>query len=200
MAAPHVAGAFALLRSFDPNASVSQLQTALACSGEPIERSGVSRNRIDMRSAYQFLKEDMKGCTKAEDASSPDWLPRHGGSSVYATMALPLRRVIAVLLAAALAMPFVAQADESEGQSLLRVIQGLESLRYEILQEQKRFRATPVPTDMNERELWQAISEDMTLTLAQIDAAINEHRQRLLEITGPVESPPPSAMPPLLPE
>ena len=115
-------------------------------------------------------------------------------------MALPLRQVIAVLLAAALAMPFAAQADESEGQSLLRVIQGLESLRYEILQEQKRFRATPMPTDMNERELWQAISEDMTLTLAQIDAAINEHRQRLLEITGPVESPPPSAMPPLLPE
>ena len=126
--------------------------------------------------------------------------PGTGGSSVYATMALPLRQVIAVLLAAALAMPFAAQADESEGQSLLRVIQGLESLRYEILQEQKRFLATPVPTDMNERELWQAISEDMTLTLAQIDAAIKEHRQRLLEITGPVESPPPSAMPPLLPE
>ena len=123
-----------------------------------------------------------------------------GGSSVYATMALPLRQVIAVLLATALAMPFAAQADESEGQALLRVIQGLESLRYEILQEQKRFRATPVPTDMNERELWQAISEDMTLTLEQIDAAINEHRQRLFEITGPVESPPPSAMPPLLPE
>ena len=130
----------------------------------------------------------------------PTGCPGTGGSSVYAAMALPLRQVIAVLLAAALAMPFAAQADESEGQSLLRVIQGLESLRYEILQEQKRFRATPVPTDMSERELWQAISEDMTLTLAQIDAAINEHRQRLLEITGPVESPPPSAMPPLLPE
>jgi len=130
----------------------------------------------------------------------PTGCPGTGGSSVYATMALPLRQVIAVLLAAALAMPFAAQGDESEGQALLRVIQGLESLRYEILQEQKRFRATPVPTDMNERELWQAISEDMTLTLEQIDAAINEHRQRLLEITGPVESPPPSAMPPLLPE
>ena len=130
----------------------------------------------------------------------PTGCPGTGGSSVYAAMALPLRQVIAVLLAAALAMPFAAQADESEGQSLLRVIQGLESLRYEILQEQKRFRATPVPTDMNERELWQAISEDMTLTLAQIDAAIKEHRQRLLEITGPVESPPPAAMPPLLPE
>ena len=130
----------------------------------------------------------------------PTGCPGTGGSSVYATMALPLRQVIAALLAAALAMPFASQADESEGQSLLRVIQGLESLRYEILQEQKRFRATPVPTDVNERELWQAISEDMTLTLAQIDAAINEHRQRLLEIAGPVESPPPSAMPPLLPE
>ena len=130
----------------------------------------------------------------------PTGCPGTGGSSVYATMALPLRQVIAVLLAAALAMPFAAQADESEGQALLRVIQGLESLRYEILQEQKHLRATPMPTDMNERELWQAISEDMTLTLAQIDAAIKEHRQRLLEITGPVESPPPSAMPPLLPE
>ena len=130
----------------------------------------------------------------------PTGCPGTAGSSMYAALALPLRRVIAVLLAAALAMPFAAQADESEGQSLLRVIQGLESLRYEILQEQKRFQATPVPTDMSERELWQAISEDMTLTLAQIDAAINEHRQQLLEITGPVESPPPSAMPPLLPE
>ena len=126
--------------------------------------------------------------------------PGTAGSSMYASIALRVRQVIVVLLAATLAAPLVIQADWDESQSLLRVIQGLESLRYEILQEQKRFRATPVPTDVNERELWQAISEDMTLTLAQIDAAINEHGQRLLEITGPVESPPPSAMPPLLPE
>ena len=126
--------------------------------------------------------------------------PGTAGSSMYASIALRVRQVIVVLLAATLAAPLVIQADGDESQSLLRVIQGLESLRYEILQEQKRFRATPAPTDVNERELWQAISEDMTLTLAQIDAAINEHRQRLFEITGPVESPPPSAMPPLLPE
>ena len=119
---------------------------------------------------------------------------------MYASIALRVRQLIVVLLAATFAAPLVIQADGDESQSLLRVIQGLESLRYEILQEQKRFRATPAPADVNERELWQAISEDMTLTLAQIDAAINEHRQRLLEITGPVESPPPSAMPPLLPE
>ena len=126
--------------------------------------------------------------------------PGTAGSSMYASIALRVRQVIVVLLAATFAAPLVIQADGDESQSLLRVIQGLESLRYEILQEQKRFRATPAPTDVNERELWQAISEDMTLTLAQIDAAINEHRQRLFEITGPVESPPPSAMPPLLPE
>ena len=126
--------------------------------------------------------------------------PGTAGSSMYASIALRVRQVIVVLLAATFAAPLVIQADGDESQSLLRVIQGLESLRYEILQEQKRFRATPAPTDVNERELWQAISEDMTLTLAQIDAAINEHRQRLLEIAGPVESPPPSAMPPLLPE
>ena len=119
---------------------------------------------------------------------------------MYASITLRVRQVIAVLLAATLAAPLVIQADGNESQSLLRVIQGLESLRYEILQEQKRFRATPVPTETKELELWQAISEDMTLTLAQIETAINEHRQRLLEITGPVESPPPSAMPPLLPE
>ena len=126
--------------------------------------------------------------------------PGTAGSSMYASITLRVRQVIVVLLAATFAAPLVIQADGDESQSLLRVIQGLESLRYEILQEQKRFRATPAPTDVNERELWQAISEDMTLTLAQIDAAINEHRQRLFEITGPVESPPPSAMPPLLPE
>ena len=126
--------------------------------------------------------------------------PGTAGSSMYASIALRVRQVIVVLLAATFAAPLVIQADGDESQSLLRVIQGLESLRYEILQEQKRFRATPAPTDVNERELWQAISEDMTLTLAQIETAINEHRQRLLEITGPVESPPPSAMPPLLPE
>ena len=78
MAAPHVAGAFALLKSYDPNATVAQLQTALECTGEPIARGGVSRNRIDMRSAYQFLKKGMAGCKKAEDASTPDWVPRHG--------------------------------------------------------------------------------------------------------------------------
>ena len=118
----------------------------------------------------------------------------HTGVSGY------LRPLMRILLFAALALPIQGQADQNESESLLRVIQGLESLRYEILQEQKRFQATPMPAGVEELELWRAISEDITLTLAQIDTAITEHRQRFLEIKGPVDAPPPSAMPPLLPE
>ena len=111
-----------------------------------------------------------------------------------------LRSLMRILLFAALALPIQGQADQNESESLLRVIQGLESLRYEILQEQKRFQATLMPAGVEELELWRAISEDITLTLAQIDTAITEHRQRCLEIKGPVDAPPPSAMPTLLPE
>ena len=78
MAAPHVAGAFALLKSFEVNATVGEIQTALQCTGEPVSRSGTSRNRIDLRSAYQFLKKGVSGCKKNEDSSTPDWVPRHG--------------------------------------------------------------------------------------------------------------------------
>ncbi|MEK9626487.1 MAG: S8 family serine peptidase [Gammaproteobacteria bacterium] len=78
MAAPHVAGAFAVLRSYDPNASVAEIWTALACTGEPIVRGGVSRNRIDLRSAFEFLKNKMGSCAKKEDSTAPDWMPRHG--------------------------------------------------------------------------------------------------------------------------
>ena len=130
------------------------------------------------------------------------------GSSMHSGIASRVRNgvirylvsgILAVLFAG-LTLPVQAQQDHSESESLLRVIQGLESLRYEILQERERFQATPMPTQAEELELWQAVSEDITLTLAQIDAAIKEHRQRFLEIAGPLDAPPPSAMPPLLPE
>ena len=51
-----------------------------------------------------------------------------------------LRPLMLILLFAALALPIQGQADEKESESLLRVIQGLESLRYEILQEQNASR------------------------------------------------------------
>ncbi len=53
MAAPHVAGAFALLRQYRPAASVAQMVTALQRSGTPVtdSRNGIVRSRINVWSA-----------------------------------------------------------------------------------------------------------------------------------------------------
>lgn len=58
MAAPHVAGAFALLRSDSPNASVAQIRYALRCTGTPVTRAGTAGAfyRIDLRLARQQLR------------------------------------------------------------------------------------------------------------------------------------------------
>ena len=62
MAAPHVAGAFALLKEYKPGASVAELQTALECTGKPISRAGISKPRIDIHEAYRFLKNNKTDC------------------------------------------------------------------------------------------------------------------------------------------
>lgn len=53
MAAPHVAGAFALLRSGAPTATVSQIETALKTTGKPIVASSYTfqRIRVDLAAA-----------------------------------------------------------------------------------------------------------------------------------------------------
>jgi subtilisin len=53
MAAPHVAGAIAVLRQFRPGASVDQLQAALQASGPSVydSRNGISRTRINVWNA-----------------------------------------------------------------------------------------------------------------------------------------------------
>ena len=55
MAAPHVAGAFAMLRSFRPSASVTAIERALACTGVPVARDMVARPRITMGRARAYL-------------------------------------------------------------------------------------------------------------------------------------------------
>jgi subtilisin family serine protease len=62
MAAPHVAGAIALLKEYKPKASVADLVTALECTGKAVTRSGVSKPRIDIHGAYRFLKTKQTGC------------------------------------------------------------------------------------------------------------------------------------------
>jgi hypothetical protein len=57
MAAPHVAGAWALLKQAAPNASVSQVEAALEQTGVPVTdpRNGLTRPRIQVAAARQAL-------------------------------------------------------------------------------------------------------------------------------------------------
>ncbi|MCL4189681.1 MAG: S8 family serine peptidase [Rhodobacteraceae bacterium] len=57
MAAPHVAGAIALLREASPEAGVGQTLRALNCTGQPLSRSGLPRPRIDLTAAHRFLTD-----------------------------------------------------------------------------------------------------------------------------------------------
>jgi hypothetical protein len=54
-AAPHVAGAFALLRQAKPGATVPEMLSALTCTGKPVFRAGMSRPRINVLKAEREL-------------------------------------------------------------------------------------------------------------------------------------------------
>jgi len=60
MAAPHVAGAWALLRAADKKASVSDIRRVLKCSGKKVKRAGIKAKRIDVAKAYKKLIK--QGC------------------------------------------------------------------------------------------------------------------------------------------
>ena len=62
MAAPHVAGAIALLKGYRPNATVTELVTALKCTGKLLSAAGIAKPRVDVRKAYRFLKKNRTGC------------------------------------------------------------------------------------------------------------------------------------------
>jgi subtilisin family serine protease len=57
MAAPHVAGAFALLRQAKPSASVSEILQVLQGTGVPITdpRNGITKPRTDVKAAFEAL-------------------------------------------------------------------------------------------------------------------------------------------------
>lgn len=54
-ASPHVAGAWALLKSAKPTASNDSILEALRCTGKPIDAGGVVKPRIDVLAAYEVL-------------------------------------------------------------------------------------------------------------------------------------------------
>ena len=56
MAMPHVTGAFVLLKSDKPAATVNQIERALACTGKRVSRNNLPRPRIDMFVALKYLR------------------------------------------------------------------------------------------------------------------------------------------------
>ncbi len=93
---------------------------------------------------------------------------------------------------------FGQQTDEET--ALLRSIQTLESLRYEIIKEQARYENSPAPTDEATLKTWRGIGEDMAATLVEIDLALRDYRQQYLELGGQPQIPRPEDMPALLPQ
>ena len=119
---------------------------------------------------------------------------------------LPTRLQRAARLAVSLVLSMSFFALEAFGQqtdeetALLRSIQTLESLRYEILLEQARYENSPTPTDEATLKTWRGIGEDMAATLAEIDLALRDYRQQYLELSGQPQIPRPEDMPALLPQ
>jgi len=58
-AAPHVAGALALMLQAKPGASLDELENALKGSGRPITdpANGLTATRIDVKNAIDFIKK-----------------------------------------------------------------------------------------------------------------------------------------------
>ena len=83
-AAPHVAGAFALFRQIDPQASISRMLAALNCTGLQVDRSELSRPRIDLLKARaEFLATDPSQDYRFDDPADADaFAQRHGTWSV----------------------------------------------------------------------------------------------------------------------
>jgi serine protease len=69
MAAPHVAGAFAVLRQAKPSASVTEILSAFQSTGVPItdSRNNVIKPRIDVKAAFEALA----GTTGTPTITSP---------------------------------------------------------------------------------------------------------------------------------
>lgn len=63
MATPHVAGAWALMRQAKPAATVTEVQSALACTGKPVTRAGITKPRIRLIEALDVLRSPATGCS-----------------------------------------------------------------------------------------------------------------------------------------
>lgn len=66
MAAPHVAGSFAILRQARPKATVRELRRAQICTGLPVTRGGITKARIDIARALREVRSPGSVCPPAQ--------------------------------------------------------------------------------------------------------------------------------------
>jgi subtilisin family serine protease len=84
MAAPHVAGAFALLRNMAKTSTVDDIAAALECTGPLVTRSGVSRPRIDVLAAKAYLlNPPATGLDFGFDTGAPGWVSNVGNWKAF---------------------------------------------------------------------------------------------------------------------
>ena len=89
MAAPHVAGAFALLRQAKPSASVGEILSALQSTGVPITdtRNNITKPRINVKAAFDALRGSTGtwalvpgGGSPLQPPRPPSWMATSGSS------------------------------------------------------------------------------------------------------------------------
>ncbi|MCL4189682.1 MAG: S8 family serine peptidase [Rhodobacteraceae bacterium] len=80
LAAPHVAGAWALLMQAKPDARADDVLRALACTGELVARNNLPLPRIDLAAALAFLRNPVtqRRWTFRTDAQVRRWTQHHG--------------------------------------------------------------------------------------------------------------------------
>jgi hypothetical protein len=86
MAAPHVTGAWAAIKSRTPSATVDEVLNALTSTGQPVTdaRNAVTKRRIDVLAAANSLQAGAVACTGVSLSASPA-APRTVGTSVTFT-------------------------------------------------------------------------------------------------------------------
>ncbi|HET6375352.1 MAG TPA: S8 family serine peptidase, partial [Methylocella sp.] len=81
MAAPHVTGAFALLRNVKEQSTVDDIAAALECTGVPVTRAGITKPRIDVNAARLYLTNPpntKRTFTFNSPAQAASWTPVTG--------------------------------------------------------------------------------------------------------------------------
>ncbi|MDP7490181.1 MAG: hypothetical protein QGG10_06670 [Arenicellales bacterium] len=93
------------------------------------------------------------------------------------TVLKPLLIITCVVVLALGFAPARAQQPEQTAD-LLRSIRALVDLRSEILVEFERLKRAPAPTTKEEAEMLRLVEEDITLTLAEIEGALEDFKRR----------------------